>query len=55
LTFKQNAKGDWLVERLDFEQREDEADDDFFARCELGKAIVQDMIGYEVIGNGGES
>jgi len=55
LSFKNNAKGDWLVERLDFDQREGETDDEFYARAELGKAIVQEMIGYAVIGNGGES
>jgi len=46
LHFKQNAKADWLVEDLGFDQREGETDDDFYARCELGKCIVQEMIGY---------
>ena len=46
LRFKQNAKGEWLVEELDVPQREHETDEEWFARCETAKVMAQEMVGY---------
>lgn len=44
LRFKQNAKGDWLVEELDLRQREGETDAGFLERCLSTKEIVAEMV-----------
>lgn len=44
LRFKQNAKGDWLVEELDVRQREGESDATFLERCESVKTIAAEMV-----------